>query len=446
MAEIENKNQTSLGALPVTARENAFSGLNNGLSNQSSFFAYDDQTLKKGIREFERIWGVRTLQDNWRQGEQKLAFEAPEFSNTAVDTASSSRKNKPSKVTDLTDEDLDRLLGEYPKTEIALKSTELKIIDALYKLGILYREKLANYPEAIKTFNELDKRFPGINIEVNIWYYLFLTYRENNQLAESENYKNKILEKYGSTYFAQAISDPNFVISSKLRERELNQYYDNAYKLFTEKKYAEAFDLISQAPAKSGNITKLNARFALLGALCTGSIKGREEYIYALQEVIAKFPSTDEQRRAAEILRLLGEAQASMPGQRVDESGQFQIEADQVHYVIFVFPESVDLNGVKVGISDFNRKYFSLEKLNMTNLFLGDDEASRKALLILRRFNNQGSALNYYLTADKNKSELKLEQTPYEMFIIGLNNYRELLRIKNTNTYLDFFKRSILKN
>lgn len=446
MAEIENKNQTSLGALPVTARENAFSGLNNSLSNQSSFFAYDDQTLKKGIREFERIWGARTLQDNWRQGGQKLAFEVPELSNTTPDTSSTARKNKQTKVTDLTDEDLERLLGEYPKTELALKSTELKIIDALYKLGILYREKLENFPEAIKTFNELDNRFPGINIEVNIWYYLFLTYRENNQLTESQNFKNKILEKYGSTYFAQAISDPNFVVSSKLREKELNQFYDNAYKLFTEKKYAEAFNLVSQAPSKSGNITKLNARFALLGALCTGSLKGREEYIYALQEVIAKFQGTDEQRRAAEILRLLGEAQASMPGQRIDESGQFQIEADQVHYVIFVFPESVDLNGVKVGISDFNRKYFSLEKLNMTNLFLGDDEASRKALLILRRFNNQGSALNYYLTADKNKGELKLDQTPYEMFIIGLNNYRELLRIKNTNTYLDFFKRSILKN
>ena len=135
-----------------------------------------------------------------------------------------------------------------------------------------------------------------------------------------------------------------------------------------------------------------------------------------------------------------------MPGQRVDESGQFQIEADQVHYVIFAFPQSVDLNGIKIGISDFNRKYFSLEKLNMTNLFLGEDESSRKALLILRRFNNQGSALNYYLTADKNKSELKLDETPYELFIIGLNNYRELLRIKNTNAYLDFFKTNILKN
>jgi len=135
-----------------------------------------------------------------------------------------------------------------------------------------------------------------------------------------------------------------------------------------------------------------------------------------------------------------------MPGQRVDESGQFQIEADQVHYVIFAFPQSVDLNGIKVGVSDFNRKYFSLEKLNMTNLFLGEDESSRKALLILRRFNNQGSALNYYLTADKNKSELKLDETPYELFIIGLNNYRELLRIKNTNAYLDFFNTNILKN
>jgi hypothetical protein len=385
------------------------------------------------------------LQDNWRQGEQKLSFEAPDQAITEIDTASS-RKGKSLKVTDLTDEDIDRLLGDYPKTEIALKAAELKIIDALFKLGVLYREKLANYPESIKAFTELDKRFPGINIEVNIWYYLFLTYRENNELAKSEEYKNKILDKYGSTYFAQAISDPNFVASSKLREKELNQFYDLAYKLFTERKFAEALDLIAQAPAKSGTLTKLNGRFALLGALCTGSLKGREEYIYALQDVIAKYPSTDEQRRAAEILRLLGEAQASMPGQRVDESGQFQIEADQVHYVIFAFPQSVDLNGIKVGVSDFNRKYFSLEKLNMTNLFLGEDESSRKALLILRRFNNQGSALNYYLTADKNKSELKLDETPYELFIIGLNNYRELLRIKNTNAYLEFFNTNILKN
>jgi hypothetical protein len=281
---------------------------------------------------------------------------------------------------------------------------------------------------------------------VNIWYYLFLTYRENNQLTESELFKSKILDKYGSTYFAQAISDPNFMVSSKLKEKELNQYYDQTYQLFLDRKYAEAMNLISQAPAKIGSITTLNARFALLGALCTGSLKGREEYIYALQEVIAKHPGTDEQRKAAEILRLLGEAQASMPGQRVDESGQFQIEADQVHYVIFLFPEAVDLNSVKIGVSDFNRKYFSLEKLNMTNLFLGEDEASRKALLILRRFNNQGSALNYYLTAEKNKEELKLNQTPHDLFIIGLNNYRELLRIKNTNAYLDFFQRNILKN
>lgn len=446
MAEIESKNQANLAALPITARENAFSGLNTGLSTQSTFFAYDESTLKRGIREFERIWGPRTLQDNWRQGGQKLTFEVANFTPTTTDTSSTVRKNKSAKVTDLSEEDLDRLLGEYPKTETALKSAELKIIDALYKLGILYREKLTNYPKAIQTFNELDQRFPGINTEVNIWYYLFLTYRENMQLAESENFKQKILDKYGSTYFAQAISDPNFVVSSKLRERELNMFYDNAYKLFTEKKYAEAYDLIAQAPAKSGTITILNARFALLGALCTGSLKGREEYIYALQDVIAKFPGTDEQRRAAEILRLLGEAQASMPGQRVDESGQFQIEADQVHYVIFVFPESVDLNGVKVNISDFNRKYFSLEKLNMTNLFLGDDEASRKALLILRRFNNQGSALNYYLSAEKNKTELKLDQAPHDLFIIGLNNYRELLRIKNTDAYLSFFKRNILQN
>jgi len=446
MEEIEKRNQASLGPLPVTLQDRDISGLGNRGTGTTSFFAYDDQLLRRGIREFERIWGSRTLQDNWRQGGQKLAFDFPQPLAQTDTVTAPERRSRNAKMTDLTQEDITRLLGDYPQNQAAEKVAQLKIIESLFKLGTLYREKLNNLPKSIEAFSDLDKRFPGTNIEVNVWYYLYLNYRENEQVTKAERFRSQILDKYGSTYFAQAINDPDFVISAKLREREINQFYDQAYQAFTARRYEEALSLVNMAPEKTGSITTLNARFALLGAMCTGSLKGKEAYIFALQEVMAKFPDTDEQRRAAEILRLLGEAQASMPGQRADESGQFQVETDQVHYIIFVFPGQVDLNPIKVSLSDFNRKYFSLEKLNMTNLFLGEEEQSRKALLILRRFNNQGTALNYYLMAEKYKQELNLGQTPYDLFIIGLNNYRELLRVKDTDSYFNFFRKNILGN
>ena len=52
---------------------------------------------------------------------------------------------------------------------------------------------------------------------------------------------------------------------------------------------------------------KLQAKFALLDAMTQGHIDGKEAYIKLLREVVAKFPRTEEEKRAKEILRLLGE-------------------------------------------------------------------------------------------------------------------------------------------
>src|SRR5690625_7455579 len=37
-------------------------------STQSSFFAYNEKSVKDGVRDFERKWGERSLEDNWRYG------------------------------------------------------------------------------------------------------------------------------------------------------------------------------------------------------------------------------------------------------------------------------------------------------------------------------------------------------------------------------------------
>ncbi|MDV7391476.1 hypothetical protein RZS08_08995, partial [Arthrospira platensis SPKY1] len=64
-ALLESSKEEAVGpggrpGLPVTGAPRA-----GGL--KSDFFAYDDRSVKRGVRDFERIWGNRPLEDNWRR-------------------------------------------------------------------------------------------------------------------------------------------------------------------------------------------------------------------------------------------------------------------------------------------------------------------------------------------------------------------------------------------
>ncbi|MBK9491790.1 MAG: hypothetical protein IPO07_25590, partial [Haliscomenobacter sp.] len=70
----------------------------------------------------------------------------------------------------------------------------------------------------------------------------------------------------------------------------------------------------TNSKVRFGAENKLASRFALLAALCTGNIQGKEAYVSALNEVIARYPNSEEQKRAKEILRLLGASGVQLPG------------------------------------------------------------------------------------------------------------------------------------
>lgn len=429
--QLEAKNNAANN--PRLATSKAFPGGGAGaLKVESSFFAYDDRKVKRGKKDFLRDWSGRPLEDDWRRSNRRISTEIEEQQDVAnVDVP-------------LTPDEVDKILTGVPKDDDDRAKANLQIREAMFSLGSLYRERLDNNEKAIDILEELNRRYPGSNYELDSWYFLYLAHTDQNNTSKAREYFDKIVEKYPSSTYAMVLKDPDYANKILDEERKLNNYYDEAYGAFTSGHYREAFEKSSTAKEKFGAANALQPRFALLSAMSTGNLQGQEAYVKALQEVVAKYPNTDENRRAKEILRLLGVTTAQLPGQEEEESAEFTLEDDKLHYMLVVFTgEGASLTDAKATVSDYNRQFHRLDKLRISNIYLGTDV--RTPIIVIRRFKNREEAMRYYNGIEKNRSQFIDRSVPYEVFAVTQNNYRQILRTKSIGGYRAFFESNYLK-
>jgi len=426
-------NSGTNGGPPIAQRQDI--RLNRpALQKESSFFAYDDRSIKRGKRDFQAKWGNRSLQDNWRRSNTRglETDSATEEQEEEIVAAAASA---------LTDEQLDKLLSDVPRTESDKRRAELAILEAMFQLGSLYRDRLDNNQKSIEILEAMNERFPRNNYQLDSWYYLYLAYRNEGDIANSDRYKEMILDKYSSSTYAQVLRNPDFAKDLANKEKEINLFYDQALKAFEGGEHAKAKQMADQAKVRFGVDNPLQPRFALLTAMCVGGLEGEAAYKQALSEVISKYADTDAQRRAREILRILGGATAALPGEAEEQTGtKFTMEEKQVHYILVVFNGEVNLNKAKIAVSDYHREYHKLDRLQISNVFLGSTPQDRLPILIVRRFKDMAESIKYYQGVMQNSGEYIPEGTEYQVFAVSLNNYREILRKKSLNGYKAFFE------
>ncbi len=403
--------------------------------SQSNFWAYNDRQVKQGLREFQRKWGNRVLEDNWRRSNRQSFQELEE--SIAGEVA-------PPNI--LTQEEIDEIFKDVPKNDKEIAAAHRQIESAMFTLGTLYRDKLQNYDKAIETFQALLNRYPQTQYVLDAMYYMHLCYKDLGDEVNAKLYYDKIVNGYPETRYAKLLKDPNFANQVNEEANKLTRYYDETYAKFVARQYNEAYQRVLKVGEQFGATNSLQPRFALLGAMCLGNLKGRDAYIDALKEILAKYPEEPEAARAREILRLLGEKVASGPGQERNlpaaegQIGNYKPNDTQLHYVIVVFNHEVSLNDAKIAVSDFNGKYFKLQRLRMNNIYLDNGE-QKLPLIAIRRFKDRDEAMTYYDTVMKNKVDFLDEGIySYDLLPISQDNYRELLKSKLVEEYKTFFQ------
>ncbi|MBP7273471.1 MAG: tetratricopeptide repeat protein, partial [Saprospiraceae bacterium] len=403
----------------------------------SQFFAYSDKALRKGRTEFTSIWGSRTLEDNWRRSNKRGGQEIAIANNVEEQETKSS----------LTKEEVDLILKDVPNTDAEIKTANDNIMTAMFNLGKLYRDKLQSNKKSIDILEKLIERYPGTTNELDAFYYLYLANTELPNAVRAEYYKNQIILRYPSTTYAKILLDPNFLAAARTKEQELNKYYNETYQIFNKGEYQNAFERIAAANERYGTQHTLQPKFLLLNAMCIGNLKGKDAYIKGLKDVITRYPETEEQRRAKEILRLL---EGDKPDTLAEKSGniteitKFKREDDKLHYIIIVMQNDDNIDKVKSAIADYNRRFYESEQLKMSNIYLNFEAKVKQPIIILRKFDNKEKGMKYYNGVKSNPTAF-LQGYTYEIFTVTQENYRVLLQDKSVEEYRNYFSENYLK-
>ncbi len=401
-------------------------------TSKSNFFAYNAKALKRGKRDFKKIWGDRKLEDNWRL----MSKQTGQSDDVAENSATDSNDN-------VSDSDMKRLLKGVPTSEAEKIKAKESIQDALMALGRLFRERLEKNDKTVEVLEgHLLKKYPETKHELDAWYYLYLAHTDLGHQAKAKEYYDKIIKKYPTTTYARVLSDPNFVGDSKKAAQKLDDFYAETYDLIQSNQYKKAYEKVKVSDKLFGTDNSYRGKFAILGAMSIGNMKGKDAYIKELKDVIVKFPKSPVEKRAKEILRLLGDKSIKAPTVR-NGSKKFTYDEKKIQYIIIPIEDqgSMKLSDIKSEIARFNRKYFKSKKLRVSTIYLGTD--TDHPIIIIRKFKKVKDAMKYYKDATDEATYLPSD-VKFKMYVLTQNSYRQILRDKSLDGYDAFFREKYL--
>lgn len=408
----------------------------------SSFFAYNRTSKERGKEEFNKAWGRRSLEDDWRRSNKSSSSDG---GGRDGDTNQDKVSEADAKQEKISKEEYESFLREVPSNPVKKQEANDKIMTAMFTLGKLFRDKIENYIKSAETLEGMHKRYGPTPHELDSYFYLYLDYTDLANNAKANEYKNNIIKKYPDSRYASILTDPDYFAKTKSQVNKSEQYYKTVYALFEKGEYKKALDGINQAATVIGaDDNKYDAKLALLKAMCLGNIEGKDAYTKSLNEVITTYPNTPEQLKAKEIMRFLGGDKSAFANvQDVDKI--FQRDEASIHYVTVITYDIEETQHVnfKVAISEYNKKNFKNERLQYGDATLNIQDNAQ--IILIRKFDNEAKATEYYKKVLRDREEFTggVEYT-YDILPISQANYRKMVSERSAVSYRTYFENIIL--
>ncbi|MFN8279726.1 MAG: tetratricopeptide repeat protein [Saprospiraceae bacterium] len=402
---------------------------------KSTFFAYDIKATNRGRSNFEQYWGERPLEDNWRRS-KKTSF------STGIEDQQAETKD--STVKDELENDLAEILAGIPSSDEEIKEANHKIEEAMFQLGVAYRDRIDAYDRSRETLENLMTRYPETQRYADVLYYLYLDCLDLKDKVCADRNNELLKTRYADSYYTKLINDPEYAKSLMNKKDELQTGYEKAFGLYQQQQYEECHKILQALATKVKASDPLHPKIALLSAFCIGKTSGKEPYMAALKDVIANYPGSAQETKAKEILRFLRGDQDAFEVVQVTEleSINFKSEDDQMHLMMVVFfnPAPQQIDKAKIKISDYHNKYHKLDNYKMTSLEINTEQNT--SAIIIRKYDDKSQAMKYYNSIQKNREEYLPGLTNFEVYPITQNNYKEVLRLRSIREYQAFFKKN----
>lgn len=449
------------GNSPMDQQGNANQGFQ--MNSDKSWYFYNQMTKNAGKTEFQRRWGARKLEDDWRRrNKATFALDTPEEdsgdnnaeegdnSNVAAnDSVSSAQAEQSKKEAD--PHCMEYYFKQIPSTPEQIKTCNDIIQEGLYNMGLILKDKLEDFPAALHEFLELDRRYPDNIYRLDAYYNLYLMAVRENNPTEAERWRSLIISEFPESGYGKAMTDPDYF--QKLREMNQIQeeMYAKAYDAYLDNKNTTVHTLTADME-RDYPLSRILPKFVFIDALSYLTEGDNAKFKERLSYLLQKWPDTDMTPMAGSILKGLNEGREPHKGVSNNrgmiwdtrlvsgdsiqpgadgQPANFERDPKKPQLLVLAFPrDSVSSNQLLYDVARFNFSSFVVKDFDLEPMSFGN-----VGLLIIRGFANQTELDHYRNVMARSDFKLPAGVRP---IMISKANFELLLR--EGRSFEDYFR------
>ena len=345
--------------------------LGGGGPQKAEWYFYNPQLIRQGQQEWRRRWGNRPLEDNWRrQNKQVVSTYPEEMMAEGTDTMDLAMDSivRPAPV-ETDNHKPEYYLQQIPRTPQDFAASDSLWREAMVALYYIYRDKVEDESLAEETLRELTERFTGHPCLDEIF----------------EDLKLRALR-----------NDEAYIAKMRRMLAEQDSLYAATYTAYTKGEYAQVKENKRYAQTEFPQ-SNLMPRFLFLNAVSVARTEGQAAFIYELQDLVNRYPTTELGSMAKDMLAMMGQGMESKTGgtsgSLADRRGkteeevpeeeteqQWSDERKQPSIVLLRLPKADEeaLNELLYEVALFNFSQFLIRDFDLQKMpVLGDGCALR---------------------------------------------------------------------
>ncbi len=459
LQELMNKREEAMGDNPLNKNQTNTPVINNG---DKSWYFYNPQLVAQGKGDFQRKWGRRKLEDDWRRRNKtvianeefaEIDYEADEQKADSLAALEAGSDSIPQDTIITDNKDPQFYLQQIPKTEEQMQESNDILSDGLFNMGMIYKDKLEDFGLAEETFARLYTQFPNFEKLDEVYYNLYLMNSRWQHTVEANQYKDTLIARFPDSKYALTLADPDFMRNALYGKHLEDSLYAATYQAFTEGNYKTVnsnYEIARTKYAMGQHMPKFMFIYTI-GQLQSGN---RKEFMESLKEIVEKYPKNEISEIAAYIVkglqegRLLaedGSAFGSIWKRRKIEKGEGDLPPDSImpkfsderntpYLFILAYEEGkVNENLLLYTMAHYNFSNFIIKDFDLS--FLNDNGIG---MLQTKEFANFDEAYQYMklLYSDK---EMARKLSGMRAIIISESNFELLQKYYSFDDYSEFY-------
>ena len=425
-----------------------------------AWYFYNPKAVEQGKKEFSRLWGDRKLEDNWRRSNKTMLASADDSGQkttlTGTDGLQSDSLDLISDSIIVTQLDNDPHSREYyiqqiPYSDEQKAASDRLITEALLEQGIIYKDKLTEYPDAEKSLTRITSNYPQSFEADQAMYNLYLMYSLWGRTADADSCRARMERLYPESDYTVMVCDSDYIDNARYGKHREDSIYALTYTAFREG-YMNVVRENCQISANKYPKGQHRAKFMFLDAALDLQDGDTNSFLEKLKEIVSKYPKNEISQFAGLIAQGIqngkilqstsfGSIWDRRNGTSQDDSAnqdsipQFSQDRYQPFIFLLAYPD---------GELDQNQLLFEVARYNFTNYMMRNFDISFQTeqgigMMQVGDFMNFDEAYVYCHNL-YDDAEMATKLSGIKAVIITRQNLEILLRHYSFNDYQEFYE------